>query len=218
MADPSGSTGMAGHNGLAPAQLAKGALRRLAQAKLEPTPANFARAYAEEAYGVSFSVKDAQHVYRTFFDTWDGMAQWHQRAAARVIQTGQVVSPIGRVRRLPGALSGDDDRVGAAVRAAINAPVQGFASDLMQTAAASIEWMLPNTSGVPGARIVATVHDSIVVEVPEDDWERATRECIDRMVTIGDVLTPMGCDLTVPLVAEAKVGTRWGLSDVGMLA
>ena len=49
MADPSGSTGMAGHNGLAPAQLAKGALRRLAQAKLEPTPANFARAYAEEA-------------------------------------------------------------------------------------------------------------------------------------------------------------------------
>lgn len=176
------------------------------------------RAYAEEAYGVSFSVKDAQHIYRTFFDTWDGMAQWHQRAAARVIQTGQVVSPIGRVRRLPGALSGDDDRVGAAVRAAINAPVQGFASDLMQTAAASIEGMLPNTSGVPGARIVATVHDSIVVEVPEDDWERATRECIDRMVTIGDALTPMGCDLTVPLVAEAKVGTRWGLSDVGMLA
>jgi len=49
VADPSGSTGMAGHNGLAPAQLAKGALRRLAQAKLEPTPANFARAYAEEA-------------------------------------------------------------------------------------------------------------------------------------------------------------------------
>lgn len=175
------------------------------------------RAYAEEAYGVSFSVREAQHIYRTFFETWDGMAQWHQRSAARVIQTGSVTSPIGRVRRLPEALSGDDDRVGGAVRAAINAPVQGFASDIMQAAAASIEGMMPGVRAVRGARIVATVHDSIVVEVPADDWRAVTQECIDRMVTIPTVLKSLGCDLTVPLAAEAKVGTRWGLDDVGRM-
>lgn len=176
------------------------------------------RAYAEDVYGVSFSLADAQMIHRAFFEVWDGMGQWHIHTAKKVGQTGQVVSPIGRVRRLPEALSSSEDRVAAAERAAVNSPVQGFASDLMQIAAASIEGMLPGVTGVPGARIVATVHDSIVIEVPANSWEQITRDCMNRMLNVPEVLWNLGCHFDVPLAVEAKIGTRWGLSDVGELS
>jgi DNA polymerase-1 len=173
--------------------------------------------YAEDVYGVTFSYDEAQLVQRKFFETWDGLQQWHQRVIRRVHATGQVVSPIGRVRRLPDIYDGSDERVGYAERAAINSPVQGFASDLMMMAAASIEGALPGHEPVKDAAIVATVHDDIVVEAPEDDWQRVGYECQERMVLIGEVLTRMDCHLDVPLAAEAKVGSRWGLSDIGVL-
>ena len=85
-------------------------------------------------------------------------------------------------------------------------------------AAASIEGQLPGIRGVEGVRLVGTVHDSILVEVPQDDWEAKTRECLDRMRGIHTwVEDAFGVRLDVPLDAEASVGSRWGLSDVGEL-
>ena len=106
---------------------------------------------------------------------------------------------------------------GGAERMGINSPVQGFASDIMQIASASIEGTLPGYEPVPDVRIVATVHDSIVAEVPEDDWKRATGRMMRRMLDVEPVLRRMGCDLDVPLGVEAVVGTRWGLGDVGTI-
>jgi hypothetical protein len=54
--------------------------------------------------------------------------------------------------------------------------------------------------------------------VPEVGWRDTALECQHRMVTIGAALERLDCYLDVPLVAEAKVGTRWGLSDVGVLS
>ncbi len=175
------------------------------------------RMYSEAVYGVTFSRDEAVTIHRAFFDVWTGMREWHARSAKVAHDTGQVKSPIGRVRRLPDITDGNEERVMAAERAAINAPVQGFASDLMQIAAASIEGMIPGHQPVEGARIVATVHDSIVVEVAADDWETITRRCIERMVKVTEVVKRLGCDLDVPLTVGATVGTRWGLSDVGEL-
>lgn len=176
------------------------------------------RAYAEDVYGVSFSISEAVTIRRTFFEVWDGMEAWHADSRLRASQMAKVISPIGRVRRLPKMFSADDGQVAHAERAAINSPVQGFASDLMQIAAAWIEGRIPAEPGVHQARIVATVHDSIVVEVPEHNWKEVTRECMDRMVRVPEVLTRLGCTFDVPLAVEAKVGTRWGMSDVGEIA
>jgi DNA polymerase I-like protein with 3'-5' exonuclease and polymerase domains len=176
------------------------------------------REYAETVYGVSFTVEEARAIYQAFFDTWDGIAQWHLRCVNRVHQTGQVTSPIGRVRRLPMVWDANEKLASFAERAAINSPVQGFASDLMQMAAASIEGNLPGTPPVKNARLVGTVHDSILAEVPIDNWEEVTRSCRHRMLTIGDALRRLDCVLDVPLEASVKIGTRWGLSDVGTLA
>jgi DNA polymerase I-like protein with 3'-5' exonuclease and polymerase domains len=175
------------------------------------------REYAETVYGVSFTMEEATAVRRAFFDTWDGIAAWHNRVAVAVQRDEFVVNPLGRVRRLPGANSADESVAGAAVRAAINAPVQGMASQLMQMAAASIEGRLPGYSPVERARSVATVHDSLLIEVPINDWRSVTLACRERMLSIGDALAGLGCVLDVPLEASAKVGTRWGLSDVAVL-
>ena len=176
------------------------------------------REYAETVYGVVFTIEEAAHIHRAFFATWDGIAQWHARTVRRAHQTGQVTSPIGRVRRVPGIWDGNDAVALAAERVAINAPVQGFASDLMQMAAASIEGRLPGHEPVPDARIVATVHDDIVVIAPDTRWKEVTVGCQERMTGIGSALRKLDCVLDVPLAAEAKVGTRWGWSDVGVVA
>lgn len=172
------------------------------------------REYAETAYGVSFTMDEASMVHKTFFDTWEGMRQWHAESIAKAERDGYVTSPIGRVRRLPDIQGADERKAAHAQRNSVNSPVQGFASDLMQMAAASIGGFMPGMSPVQGAHLVATVHDSIVVEVLEKDAVEITRKCMDRMVRLNEVLRRLDCDLTVPLVAEATLGTRWGWDDV----
>lgn len=171
------------------------------------------RNYADTVYGVSFTVEEAHTVHQTFFDTWEGIRDWHDRSIMTVNRTGQVVSPIGRIRRLPGIWGHNP---GDAERAAINSPVQGFASDMMQVAAATIEGMLPGYEPVEGAALIGTVHDSIILEVRQDGWEEIVAECQRRMTE--EVVTVLrdrlNCTLDVPLVADATVSTRWGLGDI----
>ena len=185
--------------------------------------------YAETAYGVVMTADEAQAAHRAFFDTWPGIAAWHARTVERLHRTGQSVSPVGRIRRLPWVLGDWDDYrphsagrdpIGEAERMAINSPVQGFASDLMQMAAASVEGTLPGSIPVRGAALVGTVHDEIMVEAPADDWERVTRECMARMVDGVDAIlrSRFHVTLAVPLAVEAKIGTRWGLDDVGTMS
>lgn len=171
--------------------------------------------YAEEVYGIVFTTEEAEAIHRAFFSMWEGLSEWHARTRLRAAQMGQVVSPIGRVRRLPDIH--DPWRQKHAENAAVNAPVQGFASDLMQMAAASIEGLLPGQDPVPGVRLVGTVHDSIVAEIPVEGWREHVDQCIARMVDLSRPLGRMGVTLAVPLAVEAKVGTRWGLSDIGVV-
>jgi DNA polymerase-1 len=173
--------------------------------------------YAETAYGVAMTADEAAAVHRAFYAMWDGIGAWHMRSIAKARRDLQVVSPIGRVRRLPEIHSPNYRKQGWSERSSVNSPVQGFASDLMQLAAAWIGGFVAGHPSVEGALIVATVHDSIVIEAPIDSWEIVVRECMDRMVRVGELLVPLGCTFDVPLAVEAKVGQRWGLADVGVL-
>jgi len=177
--------------------------------------------YAEAAYDVVMSFEEAQAMHSAFFTTWDGIGQWHQALIATARRTGQVVSPIGRVRRLPAIDCGDSYLESMAERQAINSPVQGFASDILLTALALVAGRVPGFAfeAIPDARIVGTVHDSMMAELPEGRWEETARAVLHVMTQIvKEVLLKMGCDFDVPLAAEAKIGTRWGLSDIGELA
>lgn len=176
------------------------------------------RDYAEDVYGVHFTEQEAAQVHEAFFEMWGGIREWHGRAVVRAHEEGQIVSPIGRVRRVPDVWDGNDRVAGAAERQAINSPVQGFASDIMQIAAACIEGTMRGVDPVAEARLVGTVHDSILIEVPAENWEEVTARCKAVMESeVPHVLERMGCEFDVPLVADAEVGSRWGMDDIGTL-
>lgn len=172
------------------------------------------RVYADKVYGVEFTPEEAQEVYDAFFTTWDGMAEWHEKVKRDAARRGFAVSPIGRRRNLPNIMTGNEYLRSEAERQAINAPVQGFGSDLMQMAIASIYGQMPGTTAIAGVHPVATVHDSLVAEVEISRWEELVAVCQERMENMNPFLNRMGVEMDVALVADATVGTRWGSSDI----
>lgn len=179
------------------------------------SPGGF-QAYAATAYDVSLTLAEAQAVHSAFFEMWDGMRQWHERSKRRAYERGYVTSPIGRTQWLSDLYSKSSFKASHAERNALNSPVQGFGSDLMQMAAASIMGTLPGypLPAVEGAHVVATVHDEICIEVPEDRWQEILVECKRRMEDVNTFLRPLDCQMDVPIVAGPSAGTRWGVHDL----
>ena len=179
------------------------------------SPGGF-QAYAATAYDVSLTLAEAQAVHSAFFEMWDGMRQWHERAKRRAYERGYVTSPIGRTQWLSDLYSRSSFKSSHAERNALNSPVQGFGSDLMQMAAASIMGTLPGypLPKVEGAHVVATVHDEICIEVPQDRWQEILIECKRRMEDVNTFLRPLDCQMDVPIVAGPSAGTRWGVHDL----
>lgn len=179
------------------------------------SPGGF-QAYAATAYDVSLTLAEAQAVHSAFFEMWDGMRQWHEKAKRRAYERGYVTSPIGRTQWLSDLYSKSSFKASHAERNALNSPVQGFGSDLMQMAAASIMGTLPGypLPRVEGAHVVATVHDEICIEVPEDRWQEILVECKRRMEDVNAFLRPLDCQMDVPIVAGPSAGTRWGVHDL----
>ena len=179
------------------------------------SPGGF-QSYAATAYDVSLTLAEAQAVHSAFFEMWDGMRQWHERAKRRAYERGYVTSPIGRTQWLSDLYSKSSFKSSHAERNALNSPVQGFGSDLMQMAAASIMGTLPGypLPRVEGAHVVATVHDEICIEVPQDRWQEILVECKRRMEDVNTFLRPLDCQMDVPIVAGPSAGTRWGVHDL----
>lgn len=179
------------------------------------SPGGF-QSYAATAYDVSLTLAEAQAVHSAFFEMWDGMRQWHERSKRRAYERGYVTSPIGRTQWLSDLYSKSSFKSSHAERNALNSPVQGFGSDLMQMAAASIMGTLPGypLPKVEGAHVVATVHDEICIEVPEDRWQEILVECKHRMEDVNTFLRPLDCQMDVPIVAGPSAGTRWGVHDL----
>ena len=179
------------------------------------SPGGF-QSYAATAYDVSLTLAEAQAVHSAFFEMWDGMRQWHERSKRRAYERGYVTSPIGRTQWLSDLYSKSSFKASHAERNALNSPVQGFGSDLMQMAAAAIMGTLPGypLPKVEGAHVVATVHDEICIEVPEDRWQEILVECKRRMEDVNTFLRPLDCQMDVPIVAGPSAGTRWGVHDL----
>lgn len=170
--------------------------------------------YSDSVFGVEFSEAEADEVIDGYFTTWDGIRDWHTRTIATAARLGYVTSPIGRRRLLPAIRSSNEYLRSEAEKQAVNSPVQGFGADIMQLGMASIYGELPGTKPVAGCIPVATVHDSLVAEIREDDWESIVAECQQRMEGVAPSLARLGVELDVPLVADASVGHRWGEYDV----
>ena len=119
------------------------------------------------------------------------------RALAK--RQGYVETVFGRRLWLPEINSPNGPRRAAAERAAINAPMQGTAADLIKLAMIAVsKWI--NTEQL-GTRLVMQVHDELVLEVPDDEIELTRRRVPELMSRVAD--------LRVPLLTEVGVGSNW---------
>ena len=105
----------------------------------------------------------------------------------------------GRRLYLPYIHSRNQGQRAGAERAAINAPMQGTAADLIKLAMIAVQDWIEREN--LGARLVMQVHDELVLEVPDAEVERLKTDLPARMAGVAQ--------LSVPLLAEVGVGENW---------
>lgn len=166
------------------------------------------RNYAKVKYGVDLTEEEAYEFRERFFELYPLLPEWHERQRRFVATHGYVRTPIGRKRRLPEIMSNDKGLRSGAERQAINSPVQGAASDLNLFAAIRISQTFPDD-----VRIIATVHDAILMEVRENKVEEILPQVKNLMEDREAIFEAFGWDIPVPIEVEIKVGP-WGAGEV----
>lgn len=154
--------------------------------------------------------EEESRAFRTsFFDQFPMLPAWHAKQRRLAHKFGRVTTPMGRVRHLPDIESPIPDVRAEAERQAINSPVQGFASDM---AALSMVFVARKFRKLGlAAHPIGTVHDAVNYEIPNDELRVALPIIKDTMETL-PLERLFGVVLDVPIVADIKVGTHWGLA------
>ena len=164
------------------------------------------RKLAFDSYDLRLSDDDAQHYRQTFFDTYSGLVEWHERQKIEAINHGCVITPTGRVRHLPDLKSSDESLRARALRQAINAPVQGFGSDICQLALIQVwDELLPGYDAV----LVGGVHDSLDFVVKDDQvapFAAGLRAIMESPSRLDSFYPERAC----PLRVEVAAGPSWG--------
>lgn len=164
---------------------------------------NFGLMYGMSAFGLAGNLgitREAAQMYiDRYFARYPGVAQYMQEIRQRAAEQGYVETVFGRRLWLPDIRAGSGPRRKAAERAAINAPMQGTAADLIKMAMVDLQRWLEQGGRL--SKLIMQVHDELVLEVPEEELDE-----------IRNVLPRLMCSvatLKVPLVAEVGVGMNW---------
>jgi len=164
---------------------------------------NFGLIYGMSAHGLAKNLgieraAAASYIDR-YFTRYPGVAAYMERTRLEAKSQGYVETVFGRRLHLPDIRAQQVGRRQAAERAAINAPMQGTAADLIKKAMiATSAWL--KEAGVK-SRLILQVHDELVLEVPDDEVALIR----DRL----PALMAGVAQLSVPLVAEVGVGANW---------
>ena len=164
---------------------------------------NFGLIYGMSAFGLAANLGiergAAQAYIDRYFARYPGVAAYMERTRAQAREQGYVETVFGRRLWLPEIGSSSMGRRQMAERAAINAPMQGTAADLIKLAMIDVHAWLRREN--LGARLVMQVHDELVLEVPDAEVERLKTDLPARMAGVAQ--------LSVPLLAEVGVGENW---------
>lgn len=164
--------------------------------------------YAKKNYNLNFSMAEATEIRSKYFSLYPGLVAWHERQKNTVHRLGYVRDPIGRVRHLPDIYSNDRGVQMDAERQAINAPVQGFASALMEMALIRLKPLLDPQE----IQMFLSVHDSLLFRVKRNKWKKWARIVKDIMEN-PPLKQWFGLDFTVPIVVDIKLGGCWSAED-----
>lgn len=165
---------------------------------------NFGLIYGMSAFGLSRQLniprKESQRYMDLYFERYPGVLDYMERTRTQASEKGYVETLDGRRLYLPDIKSSNAMRRKGAERAAINAPMQGTAADIIKRAMIKVaDWLLQPDA--PRARIIMQVHDELVFEVHNDDVDVVSEKV--RSLMEGSM------ELAVPLKVEVGVGKNW---------
>ena len=164
---------------------------------------NFGLLYGMSAFGLAtrlgIAPKEAEKFIAAYFDRYRGVRAYMDETVATAEKDGKVETLWGRPRYLPEIRA--DNRVirENARRVAINSRIQGSAADLLKRAMIAVDRRL--RAEQPGARLLLTVHDELVLEAPEKQ-AKAVGELVRAEME-------SAAELAVPLVVDVGIGPTW---------
>ena len=164
---------------------------------------NFGLIYGMSAFGLAANLgierAAAQNYIDRYFARFSGVKHYMEDTRVQAKARGYVETVFGRRLWLPEINSPNGPRRQAAERAAINAPMQGTAADLIKLAMVAVQdWL--EKDGLK-TKMIMQVHDELVLEVPDDELELVKQKVPELMAGVAQ--------LKVPLLAEVGVGKNW---------
>ncbi len=166
---------------------------------------NFGLIYGMGQYGLAKSLGidnlSAKNFIDRYFARYPGVAEYMQRTKEQAAAQGFVETLFGRRLYLPDIRNKNANARAGAERAAINAPMQGTASDLIKRAMIDVSrWLVSDDLK---SKLIMQVHDELVLEVPEAELDLVKEKLPQIMAKVDEGM------LKVPLVAEVGVGENW---------
>jgi DNA polymerase-1 len=164
---------------------------------------NFGLIYGMSAFGLAAQLNiergAAQQFIDRYFTRYPGVAAYMQRTRALAREQGYVETVFGRRLFLPDIRAASGPRRAGAERAAINAPMQGTAADLIKLAMIAVQEYLDRER--LATRLILQVHDELVLESPEAELARIVRDLPELMTAVAT--------LRVPLKVDVGHGPNW---------
>jgi len=164
---------------------------------------NFGLIYGMSAFGLAANLNiergAAANYIERYFARFSGVKQYMDETRLQAKARGYVETVFGRRLWLPEINSPNGPRRAGAERAAINAPMQGTAADLIKLAMIAVQGWLETEQ--LATRMIMQVHDELVLEVPQAELELVRVKLPELMAGVAT--------LKVPLVAETGVGENW---------
>ncbi|MFR7473195.1 MAG: DNA polymerase I [Christensenellales bacterium] len=164
---------------------------------------NFGIVYGISDFGLSRNLsiprKQAAALIQSYFETYPKIRGYMDQCVADGRAHGYVETMYGRRRYTPELASKNYNVRSFGERAAMNAPIQGTAADIIKAAMIHVHEALKKEC--PQAKLILQVHDELIVDVPRDQAEKVKKILTDCMQNV--------LPLDVPLIAEADSGENW---------
>lgn len=173
---------------------------------------NFGLLYGMSAFGLAKQLQmtrdEAQSYIKLYFSRYPGVQQYMQDTRAGAYEHGYIETILGRKLYTPDINNSNRMVKQAAERAAINAPLQGSAADIIKLAMIAVDKVLPKEN----AKMLLQVHDELVFEVDADKTDEISALIKTAMEgVLSDTAKQLGWDVdfAVPLLVETDTGENW---------
>jgi DNA polymerase I len=158
---------------------------------------NFGLMYGMSAFGLAAQLNiersAAQQFIDRYFARYPGVATYMQRTRELAREQGYVETVFGRRLFLPDIRAASGPRRAGSERAAINAPMQGTAADLIKLAMIAVQHYLEREA--LATRLILQVHDELVLEAPDGEADRIIRDLPELMTSVAALRVPLKVDI-----------------------